>query len=69
MLGDTTGGAIPHPLLIVAAVECFRKLGANSVIVGEGPGHQRDTNLVPSQSGFEKSLHENHIPFVDLKQR
>jgi len=41
------GNAInTHPLLILAAAESFRRLGANSVFVAEGPGHQRDTRLV-----------------------
>ena len=57
-----------HPLLVVAAIECFRKLGASSVIVGEGPGHQRDTNLVLSQGGFDKCLQENRVRFVDLNR-
>jgi uncharacterized protein (DUF362 family) len=65
----TPGDAInTHPLLVVAAVECFRKLGANSVVVGEGPGHQRDTNLVLSQSGLDQCLKENRVPFVDLNR-
>jgi uncharacterized protein (DUF362 family) len=57
-----------HPLLVVAAIECFRKLGASSVVVGEGPGHQRDTNLVLSQGEFDKCLQENHVRFVDLNR-
>ncbi|MGH9351905.1 MAG: DUF362 domain-containing protein, partial [Terriglobia bacterium] len=32
-----------HPLLMGAAVACFRRLGAAKVTIGEGPGHQRDT--------------------------
>ena len=32
-----------NPLLISAAAEAFLKLGARRVVVGEGPGHQRDT--------------------------
>ena len=39
-----------HPLLVVAAAQCFLKLGAASVFVAEGPGHQRDTELVLSES-------------------
>jgi Domain of unknown function (DUF362) len=34
------------PVLVGAAAEAFLKLGAGSVVVGEGPGHQRDTYLV-----------------------
>jgi uncharacterized protein (DUF362 family) len=51
------GNAInTHPLLVLAAAESFRRLGAKSVLVAEGPGHQRDTQLVLSQSGYEQSL-------------
>ena len=57
-----------HPFLVAAAAECFRRLGAASVTVAEGPGHQRDTRLVLQDSGFEKCLEERNIPFVDLNR-
>jgi uncharacterized protein (DUF362 family) len=57
-----------HPLLVAAAAECFRRLGACSVIVGEGPGHQRDTELVLFESGFEEQLSGQNLPFVDLNR-
>lgn len=57
-----------HPFLVAAAAECFRRLGAASVTVAEGPGHQRDTQLVLEESGFEKCLEERNIPFVDLNR-
>ena len=48
------GNAInTHPLLVLAAAESFRRMGAKSVVVAEGPGHQRDTQLVLSQSGYQ----------------
>lgn len=63
------GAAInTHPTLVLAAVEAFRRLGAKSVVVAEGPGHQRDTELVLSQSGYEKSLRYEKIRFVDLNR-
>src|SRR5215813_10419535 len=34
-----------NPVLVSAAAEAFRRLGARSVVVAEGPGHQRDTYL------------------------
>jgi uncharacterized protein (DUF362 family) len=55
-----------HPSLVIAAAECFRRLGAKSVLVAEGPGHQRDTQLVLSQSGYEDCLRSERIRFVDL---
>ena len=57
-----------HRLLVCAAVECFRRLGAKNVLVGEGPGHQRDTELVLLESGFTDELRELKVPFVDLNR-
>jgi uncharacterized protein (DUF362 family) len=57
-----------HPLLVTAAVECFRRLGAKIVLVGEGPGHQRDTELVLVESGFREELRQAKVPFVDLNR-
>ena len=63
------GNAInTHPILVVAAAECFRELGAKQVIVAEGPGHQRDTQLVLCESGYESLLRENRIRFIDLNR-
>jgi uncharacterized protein (DUF362 family) len=63
------GNAInTHPLLVLAAAEAFRRLGAKSVVVAEGPGHQRDTQLVLSQSGYQESLRDENIRFVDLNR-
>ena len=57
-----------HPLVVSAAVECFRRLGAATVLVGEGPGHQRDTELVLFESGMTDQLREQKVPFVDLNR-
>jgi uncharacterized protein (DUF362 family) len=57
-----------HPLLVLAAAESFRRLGAKSVVVAEGPGHQRDTQLVLSQSGYQQSLRDEKIRFIDLNR-
>jgi uncharacterized protein (DUF362 family) len=57
-----------HPLLVLAAAESFRRMGAKSVVVAEGPGHQRDTQLVLSQSGYQQSLRDEKIRFVDLNR-
>ena len=63
------GNAInTHPLLVLAAAESFRRLGANSVVVAEGPGHQRDTQLVLSQTGYQQPLRDERIRFVDLNR-
>jgi uncharacterized protein (DUF362 family) len=57
-----------HPLLVAAAVECFKRLGAQSVVVGEGPGHHRDTYLVLYESGLLEQLRRVAVPFVDLNR-
>jgi len=57
-----------HPLLASAAAECFRRLGARSVTVAEGPAHQRDTQLVLSESGYRDELALHRISFVDLNR-
>ena len=63
------GSAInTDPILVAAAAECFRRLGAKQVIVAEGPGHQRDTQLVLSESGYAPILRDNRIRFVDLNR-
>ncbi|HXW92872.1 MAG TPA: DUF362 domain-containing protein [Terriglobales bacterium] len=63
------GNAInTHPRLVMAAAEAFRRLGARNVVVGEGAGHQRDTELVLFESGYERELQLHNIPFVDLNR-
>src|SRR5439155_4302766 len=57
-----------HPLLVAASAECFKRLGAASVLVAEGPGHQRDTQLVLSETGFEQQLNHQNLRFVDLNR-
>jgi uncharacterized protein (DUF362 family) len=54
------------PRLVAAAVLAFRRLGARSVVVGEGPGHRRDTTYVVERSGLGDALREVDAPFVDL---
>ena len=56
------------PRLVGAAASAFLALGAKSVVVGEGPGHQRDTFLVLAESGLEKELQSRRIRFVDLNR-
>jgi len=57
-----------HPLLVMAAAECFRRLGARGIVVAEGPGHQRDTQLVLLESSYHQRLRERQIRFVDLNR-
>ena len=57
-----------NPLLVGATAAAFLKLGARSVVVGEGPGHQRDTYLVLVESGLDAQLRDRRIRFVDLNR-
>jgi len=57
-----------HPTLVLAAAECFRRMGSKCVVVAEGPGHQRDTQLVLSESGYQESLRTEALHFVDLNR-
>ena len=54
--------------LIGAAAEAFLRLGAASVMVGEGPGHHRDTDLLLYETGLADQLAHRKIAFVDLNR-
>ena len=63
------GNAInTHPLLVVAAADSFRRLGARAVIVAEGPGHQRDAELMLREAGYRGWLNHEKLRFVDLNR-
>ncbi len=55
-----------HPLVIRGAVEAFLRLGAEQVLVAEGPGHCRDSLRLLEESGWAEMMKEDRIPFVDL---
>ena len=57
---------ITHPLVVRGAVEDFFSLGAASVVVAEGPGHQHDTLFVLEDPGLGDVLHKDRIAFHDL---
>jgi uncharacterized protein (DUF362 family) len=54
------------PRLVAAAVVALRRLGAADVVVGEGPGHRRDTQYVVGSSGLLDALNAVDARFVDL---
>jgi uncharacterized protein (DUF362 family) len=57
-----------EPRLIGAAAEAFLRLGASTVTVGDGPGHQRDTDLVVHETGLADQLRHRKVSFVDLNR-
>src|SRR5438874_659167 len=56
------------PQLIGAAAEAFLRLDVASVMVGEGPGHHRDTDLLLYKTGLGDQLSHRKIAFVDLNR-
>ncbi|MFN7998365.1 MAG: DUF362 domain-containing protein [Bryobacteraceae bacterium] len=54
--------------LVGAAADAFLCLGAQTVLVGEGPGHERDTALVLAETLLEAELRHRRIRFVDLNR-
>ncbi|HWQ32923.1 MAG TPA: DUF362 domain-containing protein [Blastocatellia bacterium] len=55
-----------NPLLVAAAVDCFKSLGASEVIIADGPGHQRDTEMLLELSGLGEVARSERVRFVDL---
>ena len=55
-----------HPLVIRGTIEAFLSFGAQQVLVGEGPGHRRDTLDVLETSGLAQVLQDDHIGFLNL---
>ena len=54
--------------VIGASTEAFLRLGAASVVVSEGPGHHRDTDLLLYTTGLADQLKHRKISFVDLNR-
>jgi uncharacterized protein (DUF362 family) len=54
-----------HPLLVHAAFEAFRSLGAR-VSIGEGPGHQRNTLDLADAAGYFQIMPRFEEYFTDL---
>ena len=55
-----------HPLLVHAAYEAFRALGAARVAIAEGPGHRRNTMDLADRAGYGKLIPGFDDLFVDL---
>jgi uncharacterized protein (DUF362 family) len=54
-----------HPLLVHAALEAFRALGAE-VVIGEGPGHRRNTLDMAEAAGYFETIPQFEEIFTDL---
>src|SRR5579872_4240342 len=55
-----------HPLLVHAAYEAFRALGAGSVGIAEGPGHRRITLDLADAAGYFDTVPKFEDVFTDL---
>jgi uncharacterized protein (DUF362 family) len=55
-----------HPLLVHAAGEAFRAMGAATVRIGEGPGHRRSTLDLADAAGYFQTVPRFEDTFVDL---
>ena len=54
-----------HPLLVHAALEAFRAMGAE-VMIGEGPGHCRNTLDMADAAGYFETIPRFETLFTDL---
>ena len=63
---DPEGIIDTHPALVGAVREAFLRLGARSVRVGEGPGHERDTEAIVETLRLRNFLGFLPDVFVDL---
>ncbi len=55
-----------NPAAILAAIELANYLGAKEIIIGEGPGHMRDTEFLLQASGIGQLCKKHKLRYVDL---
>jgi uncharacterized protein (DUF362 family) len=55
-----------HPMLVHAAYEAFRAMGAASVRIAEGPGHRRNTLDLADAAGYFHIVPDFENVFTDL---
>jgi uncharacterized protein (DUF362 family) len=53
--------------VLAASLEAFQRLGAAQVLIGEGPGHRRDTFFLAEEAGY-RQLDNFERRFVDLNR-
>jgi len=63
---DTQGFINTHPAVIAAARECFLRMGASLVLVGDGPALDRDTEAILESVRLREYLGPLKNVFVDL---
>ena len=55
-----------HPMLVHAACEAFRAMGAATVRIAEGPGHRRNTLDLAEAAGYFQIVPDFEDRFIDL---
>jgi uncharacterized protein (DUF362 family) len=55
-----------NPLVVHAAYEAFREMGAASVRIAEGPGHRRNTLALADAAGYFRTIPDFENSFLDL---
>jgi uncharacterized protein (DUF362 family) len=55
-----------NPAVVAAAIAAFRSVGARHIVVAEGPGHCRDTELLLEASDMDHAIASESADFVDL---
>jgi uncharacterized protein (DUF362 family) len=55
-----------HPMVVHAALEAFRALGAADVRIAEGPGHRRNTLDLADAAGYFHTIPNFEDAFTDL---
>src|SRR4029077_751035 len=63
---DLLGCVNTHPAVVAAARECFLRLGAASVVIGEGPALERDTEAILEGMRLREFLGPLRGVFADL---
>jgi uncharacterized protein (DUF362 family) len=63
---DPKGFINTHPTVIAAARECFLRMGASQVLVGDGPALDRDTEAILESVRLREHLGPLKNVFVDL---
>jgi uncharacterized protein (DUF362 family) len=54
--------------VVAAALEVFKSLGAAEVLIGEGPGHRRDTYAIAEMARYRSGISRFDSSFVDLNR-
>ena len=63
---EPTSSINTHPILVHAAYEAFRAMGAATVRIAEGPGHRRNTLDLAEAAGYFRTVPDFEDHFVDL---